>query len=74
VEAAIRSVRGVDELVVTSAERESVRAVVSTRSSDLREELSRAVIDAGFGLLEVQARTLTLEDVFLQLTRGEQSM
>ena len=66
--------RGVDELVVTSAERESVRAVVSTRSSDLREELSRAVIDAGFGLLEVQARTLTLEDVFLQLTRGEQSM
>ena len=73
-EAAIRSVRGVDELVVTSAERESVRAVVSTRSSDLREELSRAVIDAGFGLLEVQARTLTLEDVFLQLTRGEQSM
>ena len=46
---------------------------MSTRSSDLREELSRAVIDAGFGLLEVQARTLTLEDVFLQLTAGEQN-
>ena len=72
-EAAIRSVHGVEALVVTSADDGSVRAVVSTRSSDLREELSRAVIDAGFGLLEVQARTLTLEDVFLQLTAGEQN-
>ena len=73
VEAAIRSVHGVEALVVTSADDGSVMAVVSTRSSDLREELSRAVIDAGFGLLEVQARTLTLEDVFLQLTAGEQN-
>ena len=48
-----------------------MRLVVSTRMPDLREALSRAVIEGGFGLLEVQARTLSLEDVFLQLTRSE---
>ena len=71
VEAALREVQGVDALSSSPAEGGVVRVVVSTRMPDLREALSRAVIEAGFGLLEVQARTLSLEDVFLQLTRSE---
>jgi 2-keto-3-deoxy-6-phosphogluconate aldolase len=69
---ALRQVRGVDEMSVSPAAEEGVvRVVVSTHLPDLREALSRAVIEGGFGLLEVQARTLSLEDVFLQLTRSE---
>ena len=68
VEAALFAVPGVDELAVDETGEGVVRAVVTTRSPELREELSRAVIAAGLGLLEVQARTLSLEDVFLQLT------
>jgi len=72
VEAALREVPGVDTLSSTPVEGGIVRVVVSTRTPDLREALSRAVIEGGFGLLEVQARTLSLEDVFLQLTRSEE--
>ncbi len=71
VEAALREVHGVDALTSTPTDRGVVSVVVSTRLPDLREALSRAVIEGGFGLLEVQARTLSLEDVFLQLTRSE---
>jgi hypothetical protein len=46
---------------------------VTTAVMDLREKLSRTIILGGFGLLEVQERTLTLEDVFLQLTSTEDS-
>jgi ABC-2 type transport system ATP-binding protein len=73
VKSALRDVHGVEEISSTSAaEPGVVRVVVSTRLPDLREALSRAIVDAGFGLLEVQARTLSLEDVFLQLTRSDQ--
>jgi gliding motility-associated transport system ATP-binding protein len=69
---ALREVQGVDEISASAgAEPGVVRVVVSTRLPDLREALSRAVIEGGFGLLEVQARTLSLEDVFLQLTAPE---
>ena len=71
VEAALREVHGVDALSSTPTDSGIVRVVVSSRLPDLREALSRAVIEGGFGLLEVQARTLSLEDVFLQLTRSE---
>ena len=71
VESAVRGVAGVDEVSVSADGDEAVRVVVSTRRADLREDLSRAVIVAGFGLLEVQERALSLEDVFLQLTATE---
>src|SRR5216683_2249067 len=71
VEAALREVDGVDALSSIPTDSGVVRVVVSTRLPDLREALSRAVIEGGFGLLEVQARTLSLEDIFLQLTRSE---
>ena len=72
VKEALREVHGVEEISsLPAAEEGVVRVVVATRLPDLREALSRAVIEGGFGLLEVQARTLSLEDVFLQLTKSE---
>jgi len=73
VEETVRGVAGVDEVTVTAEGEDALRVVATTTATDLRETLSRAVILAGFGLLEVQERTLSLEDVFLQLTSAEGS-
>ncbi len=67
----VRAVPGVTDLIATPVNDGVVRVVVATTVPDLRERLSRTVIEAGFGLLEVQARSLSLEDVFLQLTSSE---
>ena len=73
VEETVRGVAEVDEVTVAAEGEDSVRVVATTAASDLREKLARAVILAGFGLLEVQERTLSLEDVFLQLTSADDS-
>ena len=71
VEAVVSGVAGVDEVTITAEGEDAVRVAAITSAADLRETLSRAVILAGFGLLEVQERTLSLEDVFPQLTSAE---
>jgi ABC-2 type transport system ATP-binding protein len=68
VEATLLAVEGVDEVRIVDDDPEFVDALVTTSRADLTEALSRALIGAGFGLQEVQARTLSLEDVFLQAT------
>ena len=73
VEATVRAVAGVEEVSLVAEGEGSVRVLVTTPLADLREKLSRAVILAGYGLLEVQERALSLEDVFLQLTAAEGS-
>jgi ABC-2 type transport system ATP-binding protein len=71
IEAKLREVDGVDEVVVSSAGEELWEVVVTGHSSSLREELTRAAVAAGLGVREVQAHKLTLEDVFLSLTTDE---
>jgi len=39
---------------------------------DIRRDLARTVVEAGWGLLELRPLSLSLEDVFLQLTTEEQ--
>lgn len=41
---------------------------------DLREEIARFVVTNGWGLLELKAVSMTLEDVFLHLTRHEEGL
>lgn len=41
---------------------------------DLRDEIARFVIGQGWGLLEMKAIAMTLEDVFLKLTQHEESV
>ncbi len=71
IESKLLAVEGVDEVTVTAAGDDLWSAVVSGSSPGLREELTRAAVEAGFGVREVQARKLTLEDVFLSLTTDE---
>jgi hypothetical protein len=71
IEAKLREVHGVDEVVVSPAGDELWEVVVTGASPGLREELTRAAVAAGLGVREVQAHKLTLEDVFLSLTTDE---
>jgi len=41
---------------------------------DRRDELARFVVDNGWGLLELQTVSMTLEDVFLRLTQREEGL
>src|SRR5487761_335694 len=49
------------------------RVVVKTSKAAMRDGLARAVVQAGFALRELSARTLSLEDVFMHLTTEEPS-
>ncbi len=40
---------------------------------DVRPEVARAVVNAGYDLLEIRPIGLSLEDIFLELTRDEPS-
>ena len=45
--------------------------VATDPGADVREDLSRAVVNAGFGLLELRTSGMSLEDVFLKLITEE---
>lgn len=39
---------------------------------DIRSDLARAIVQNGWGLLELQSATMSLEDIFLKLTTAEE--
>lgn len=45
--------------------------VESARGRDVRRDLARAIVSAGWGLLELRPVRMSLEDIFLQLTTQE---
>jgi ABC-2 type transport system ATP-binding protein len=47
--------------------------VESRQGQDVRRELARAVVNSGWGLLELKPLRISLEDVFLSLTTEETS-
>jgi ABC-2 type transport system ATP-binding protein len=48
-----------------------VHNVVCEMGADLRDEIARAVVGAGHGLLELRQAGLSLEDIFVRLTTHE---
>lgn len=40
---------------------------------DIRSDLARAIVQSGWGLLELQSATMSLEDIFLKLTTAEET-
>ncbi|MHB8612830.1 MAG: DrrA family ABC transporter ATP-binding protein [Candidatus Dormibacteraceae bacterium] len=62
---------GVEKVAISPAGDGTWRVVVKASNADMRDHLTRAVVEAGFGLREPQARTLSLEDVFMHLTTEE---
>jgi ABC-2 type transport system ATP-binding protein len=67
-EKSIRKISGIKR--VTSLDEGSVE-VEYAPGKDIRPEIARTVINAGFDLLELKSIALSLEDIFLQLTREE---
>jgi ABC-2 type transport system ATP-binding protein len=57
--------------VQSSQDGDGVFIVESEIGSDIREALSTTIVEQGWGLLSMQTLTLSLEDVFLQLTTQE---
>jgi ABC-2 type transport system ATP-binding protein len=47
--------------------------VETTPGHDSRKELARAVVESGWGLLELRPAGMSLEDIFLKLTTKEES-
>ena len=39
---------------------------------DIRSDLARTVVQSGWGLLELQSASMSLEDIFLKLTTAEE--
>jgi len=70
--AALRAVPGVDEL----REEPGVDGVVtvvasSARGDSMRRELAATVVASGWGLLEIRALPMSLEDLFVRLVRDD---
>ena len=73
VEATLRGVPGVKTVTVIPGEDKSPTYEMTTeRSVDLRPELFRLIVDKGWVLLELHRDTQKLEDVFRDLTIGDE--
>jgi len=68
VEKVISKIAGVGRVVTTN---EGAIEVESAPGKDIRPMIARDVIKAGFDLLELKRIDLSLEDIFIQLTRDE---
>ena len=68
----LRDIKGVEDVTFTQLARGAAAYTVSSRQgNDLREELSRAVVEKGWGLLKLESMAMSLEDIFLKLTTEE---
>jgi ABC-2 type transport system ATP-binding protein len=72
VAARIRTVSGVARVKVVAANDGRTRfQVESELKRDIRRDLAQAVVQNGWGLLELHASTMSLEDIFIKLTTAE---
>ncbi len=70
---ALRKIAGVQRVAeLPTDERAHTFELASDQDVDLRSELFKLVMDKGWGLLELHRETQTLEDVFRDLTIGEE--
>jgi ABC-2 type transport system ATP-binding protein len=68
----LEQVAGISKVLdkATGSER-MVFEIESLAGQNARPDIARAVVHAGWNLLEMKSSTLTLEEVFLELTRSE---
>ncbi len=72
VPALLEKLPGVTRVGVADQHRGAVGYEVdSARGQDVRRELARAIVGAGWGLLELRPVHMSLEEIFLQLTTEE---
>jgi ABC-2 type transport system ATP-binding protein len=68
IEGLVKKVAGV---VNVSPEGEGSYEVATVAGQDLRPDIARVVVKEGFDLLEIRLVGMSLEDIFMQLTRDE---
>ncbi len=73
VQTAIEKMPGVTSVHRESFEGHSQYIVECGVGNDVREELAKVVISNGWGLLSLQSKGMTLEEVFLELTTQEEA-
>ncbi|ALA57606.1 ABC transporter ATP-binding protein [Nitrospira moscoviensis] len=71
-DAKLRSIPGV--LNVFSGQNPGTVLIECVLGQDLRDDIARFVVSNGWGLLELRTISMTLEDVFLRLTREEEGL
>jgi len=74
--AKIKAIAGVLQITpqTSAPDDETAFIVESDIGHDIREHLSKAVVEQGMGLLEMQPLVLSLEEVFLELTTEEKAV
>ena len=74
VEAALTQLSGVLRAEAKDEARDGTVSFVveSERSRDLRRDVSRAVVERGWGLLELRSADMTLEEIFIRLVTEEE--
>jgi ABC-2 type transport system ATP-binding protein len=68
---ALALVQAVPGIASASLRKDGSLEVISAGSLDVRADVARALVNAGLDLLELHPESLSLEDIFLQLTRDE---
>ena len=72
VASALRRIQGVQEVTFSSrGDNTASYTVVSRRGQDVREEISRVVVQREWGLLKLEPMEMSLEQIFLTLTTEE---
>jgi ABC-2 type transport system ATP-binding protein len=70
---ALRAIPGVRQVSVADKHARLVGYEIETEmQQDVRRDVARAVVDRGWGLLELRPMRMSLEEIFLQLTTEEQ--
>ena len=71
--AALAAVPGVRHVAVADQHARMTGFEIEAEANvDVRREVARAIVDRGWGLLELRPNRLSLEEIFLQLTTEEQ--
>jgi ABC-2 type transport system ATP-binding protein len=69
---ALTAVSGVHKVAVTERHAGFVGYEIEAEMNrDVRRDVARAIVDRGWGLLELRPMRMSLEEIFLQLTTEE---
>jgi len=73
--ARLRQIRGVQRVTQEAATNGKGRFLLECATGqDLREEIAKAVVQSGWGLMELQPVGMSLEEIFLKLTTKEEGL
>jgi ABC-2 type transport system ATP-binding protein len=74
VQGALSSMPGVRQVTVADRHERLIGFEIEAEPNrDIRRDVARAVVDRGWGLLELRPTRMSLEEIFLQLTTEEQA-